>query len=614
MKGRVKIIFNPMNKIVEVEEGTILLDAVREAGIMIRSICGGEGECGTCKVILDRGRVSPVSTKEEKRLSPEEISEGYRLACQVRVLSDCEFTIPIESRVFSPKILLKMKSVIERVNPAVRKYLIAPAPQGGGKPQIRLEGYSGTAPRLSERAYEKIRRLGGREPLTATLTTTGGRPEIIDVEPGDRREASYGLAVDLGTTTVVAFLVDLNDGKVIGKMSELNNQITYGEALVSRIAYGSEPDGLKRLQEEAVRSINDLIHKLARNAGIREEEIADLTVGGNTVMNHLLAGRDPAYLAYVDGNEKVSRDPIIMKAKDIGVHANPEAYIYCLPNVSRFFGGDAVGDILASGMHKSEEISLLVDMGTNGEIIIGNNLWLISCSCASGPAFEGGGIKFGMRAMRGGIEHVKIDPETFKAEYTVIGDAPPRGICGSGIIDAAAEMFSVGLLDFTGKIVKGKTPLVREGRDGLEYVLVPAEETAIGRDIVITQRDMDYLIDSKAAVCGAIIVLMRKLKISIHDIRNVYLAGAFGAYADVKNATRFGIFPEFPNAEVKPIGNGSIAGAYAALMSVEKRREAEEIARKMFYVDLLVDPMFSEAYSESIYIPGSKEFFPNHGL
>jgi uncharacterized 2Fe-2S/4Fe-4S cluster protein (DUF4445 family) len=331
-------------------------------------------------------------------------------------------------------------------------------------------------------------------------------------------------------------------------------------------------------------------------------------------MNHLLSGIEPSYLAYVDGNEKVSRDPIIRKTKDLGIKANPEANVYCLPNVSRFLGGDAVGDILASGMYESDKLSLLVDMGTNGEIVFGNNTWFMSCSCASGPAFEGGGIRFGMRAMRGGIEHVKINPDTFEAEYTVIGGTRPRGICGSGIIDAAAEMSSVGILDFTGALVEGKTPLVKHGRDGLEYVLVPAEKTAVGRDIVITQSDMDYLMDSKAATCGAIIVLMRKLKTSIYGIKNVYLAGAFGAYADLKNAMRFGIFPEFPKAKVRPIGNGSIAGAYAALLSVEKRKRAEEIAQKMFYVDLLVDPMFSEAYSESLYIPGNKEYFPTYGF
>lgn len=219
-----------------------------------------------------------------------------------------------------------------------------------------------------------------------------------------------------------------------------------------------------------------------------------------------------------------------------------------------------------------------------------------------------------MRAMQGGIEHVKISPETFEAEYTVIGAAPPRGICGSGIIDTVAEMFAAGILDFTGKIVAGKTALVRRGRDRLEYVLVPAEKTDIGRDIVITQRDMEYLMDSKAATCGAILVLMRKLKISVNDVKKVYLAGAFGAYADLRNTTRFGIFPEFPRARVTPIGNGSIAGAYAALLSIEKRRKAEGIAEKMFYVDLLADPMFSEAYSDSLYIPGKREFFPTYGF
>lgn len=614
MKRRVRVIFNPMNKMVEVERGTVLLDAVRDAGIMIRSICGGHGECGTCKVILNKGEASYTSTKYEKWLSPQEISEGYRLACLTRVLTDSEVTIPVESRVFSPKILLNMETVVDKIDSASKKYLVElPLGQIAGRRLVRLRDYSGPNPRIGEEIYENLLLMKNEKPITATLTVTKDYPEIIYVEAGERTGANYGLAVDLGTTTVVAFLVDLADGRILGKMSELNSQITYGEALVSRIAYGSNPEGLKKLQESAVESINDLVDKLTSNLGIKKEEITDISVGGNTVMNHLLAGIEPAYLAYVDGNEKVSREPVIRKTKNIGIGIGPEAYVYCLPNVSRFLGGDAIGDVLASGMYDSADTSLLVDMGTNGEIIFGNNIWFISCSCASGPAFEGGGIRFGMRAMRGGIEHVEINPETFEAEYTVIGDTRPRGICGSGIIDAAAEMFSVRVLDFSGKIVEGKTPLVRKGRDGLEFVLVPAEKTDIGRDIVITQRDMDYLMDSKAATCGGIVVLMRKLKISVYDVRNVFLAGAFGAYADLRNATKFGILPEFPKAKVRPIGNGSIAGAYATLLSVEKRRKAEEIARKMFYVDLLVDPMFSDAYSESLYIPGNKEFFPAYG-
>ena len=615
MKDLVTIIFNPMGKVVEVERGSILLDVIREAGIMIHSICGGHGECGTCRVILNKGKVSKTSTRYRKWLSPQEISEGYHLACQIRVLSDSEFTIPIESLVFSPKILLSAEMKIEDIKPASRKYLIEPPfLRTGEQGLIRLRGYSGPYPEVDEEVYRKILSIKDKEPITATLTMANNYPEIIDVEIGDRTDSNYGLAIDLGTTTIVTLLVKLTNGKILGSISELNSQITYGEALVARIAYAKEPEGLKKLQRKAVESINDLIDRLTSNLGIKKEDITDISIGGNTVMNHLLAGLDPAYLSYVDGNEKVSRNPIIRKAKDLGINANTRAYIYCLPNVSRFLGGDAVGDVLASGIYDSNELSLLVDMGTNGEIIFGNNLWLMSASCASGPAFEGGGIKFGIRAMQGGIEHLKISPETFEAEYTVIGDTRPRGICGSGIIDAAAEMFSVGILDFTGKIVEGRTPLVRRGRDGLEYILVPTEKTAIRRDIVITQRDMDYLMDSKAATCGAIIVLMRKLKISIYEIKNLYLAGAFGAYADLKNATKFGIFPEFPNAKIHPLGNGSLAGAYTTLLSVEKRKKTKEIAEKMFYVDLLVDTMFSDAYSESLYVPGRKEFFPNYGF
>jgi len=613
VKKAFRVIFNPMNVVAEVERGMTILDAAREAGIVISSICGGRGECGTCRVILARGEVSDVSTKHQKWRSQQDRSEGYRLACLTRVLSDCEVTIPVESRVFSPKILLNMEMVVDKIEPASGKYLVElPLARTVQRGLVSLRGYRGPSPRMGEEIYGKMLQMKDQAQLTAILSLTSCHPEIIDVQAGDTTSSNYGLAIDLGTTTVVAFLVDLVKGKILGRMSELNKQITYGEALVSRISYAGNPEGLRKLQQCAGESVNNLLSKLTSSLGIGKEEVTDICVGGNTVMNHLLAGLEPSYLAYVDGNEKVSRDPIVRKAKELGIEANPEAYVYCLPNVSRFLGGDAVGDVLASGMYESDELSLLVDMGTNGEIIFGNNTWLMSCSCASGPAFEGGGVRFGMRAMRGGIEHVRIDPKTFEAEYTVIGSTRPRGICGSGTIDTAAEMFSVGILDFTGKIVEGKTVLVREGRDGLEYVLVPAEKTAVNRDIVVTQRDMDYLMDSKAATCGAIVVLMRKLKISVNDVKKVFLAGAFGAYADLKNVTKFGIFPEFPKAKIRPIGNGSIAGAYAALLSIGKRRKAEEIAKKMFYVDLLVDPMFSEAYSESLYIPGRREFFPTY--
>ncbi len=606
-----RIIFNPMDKVVEVKQGTILLDAIREAGIDIRSICGGDGECGTCKVILDKGKVANVSTKYEKWLHPEELVQGYHLACQTRILGDCEFTIPVESRISSPKILLSPEMTIDRLDTESRKYLVAlQSVRDENQPSIRLHGYSGPEPRMSEEIYGKL--LSMSKPTTATVSTIS-TPEIINVESGDRTDSNCGLALDIGTTTIVGLLVDLTSGKIMGQASGLNKQITYGETLVTRIAISRKAkNGLPKLQQAAVHTVNDIVNRLASNAKIKTAEITSISVGGNTVMNHLLAGMDVDYLWYVDANDKVPRTPIIKKAKELGLNTNPEAHVYCLPNVSRFLGGDAVGDVVASGMYDSDETSLLVDMGTNGEIILGNQDWLVSCSIASGPAFEGGGVRFGMRAMRGAIEHVEINPETFKAEYEVIGKTAPRGICGSGIIDAAAEMFAVGILDFAGKIVEGLTPLVREGKDGLEYTIVPAEETAINRDIVMTQRDLDYVMDSKGAACGGILVLMRKFKLSIYDIKNFYLAGAFGAYTDLRNATKLGIFPEFPNAKIRPIGNGSISGAYATLLSMEKQREANRIAENTLYIDLLADVSFAETYSESIYIPGPRELFPSY--
>jgi uncharacterized 2Fe-2S/4Fe-4S cluster protein (DUF4445 family) len=612
MGDRVKIIFNPMDRVIDVERGTVLLDAIREAGIRIRSICGGEGECGTCKVILNKGEVSDVSNKYEKWLSPQEINGGYRLACQARVQSDCEFTIPVESRIAHPKILISTEMSIDQFDPASEKYLVSLLPaKDYERRSIRLHGYSGPKPSVSEDIYNKL--VSVKEPATATLSMAKTPPEIISIEPSDRTRSNYGLAIDVGTTTIVALLVDLTTGKILGNASGLNRQITYGETLLTRIAFSRKAErGLKKLQQAVVQGMNDLVDRLTSSAGIKNKEITSVSMGGNTVMNHLLAGIDVDYLWYVDANDKVPRTPIIKKAKTLGLHVNPETYVYCLPNVSRFLGGDAVGDVVASGMHNSDETSLLVDMGTNGEIILGSKNWLVSCSIASGPAFEGGGVRFGMRAMHGGIEHVKIDPKTFRAEYAVIGDTIPRGICGSGIIDAAAEMFSVGILDFAGKIIKDRTPLVRRGRDGLEYIIVPAEKTAVGRDIVITQSDMDYIMDSKGAACGGILVLMRKFKLSIYDIKNFYLAGAFGAYTDLRSATKLGIFPEFPNAKIHPLGNGSVSGAYATLLSTKKRDEANAVAQNMLYIDLLADVMFAETYSESIYIPGPKELFPSY--
>ena len=607
----IRVLLNPINRELSAERGDILLDRMREEGVHIEALCGGKGFCGKCRVILERGRVEKRSTTPDKLLSHEELGQGYHLACMVRLVEDCEFTIPTESRVENPKILISGELQIPEPRPATSKHLLSPQRGAAGSllsyRRLNLLNYQGTAPRVSDNVYEAVNALKG-DAVTVTVSRTRGYPEIIGAEQGDTTDSNYGLAIDIGTTTLVAVLVDINNGKILSTSSGMNKQITYGEDLVTRVAIARTEEGLRKLQRTVVAALNDVISGLFKETGVNPEEVSDVTVGGNTVMNHLFAGLESGYLEIA--NVEVPRDPIIIKARDVGLNVNPEAYVYCVPNVSRYLGGDAVGDVIASGMHRSEDMSLMVDLGTNGEIVFGNNKWLFSCSCASGPAFEGEGVRHGMRAATGGIDHVGIDPETKKAQVSVIGDAPAKGICGSGLIDLVAETFKAGILDFSGKLV-ASAHYVRTGKWGLEYLVVPAAETSIGKDIVLTQADLDYVIDSKAAACGAITVLMKKLRIGIRDVKNIYLAGAFGTYTDMGSATRLGIFPEFPNGEFHPIGNGSLSGAYATLMSVDKRREAAEVASKMVYVDLLVDMEFIEEYSKALYLPGDKEYFPS---
>ena len=609
MTETVRVVFHPLNTVIDVPKGSSVLEAIRLAVIQFESICGGKGECGKCKVIFLKGSCTAESAESRGKLSDDEISRNYCLACRTFITGNCEFIIPVESRIEAPKILLQTRCGEDPLIPSAKKYMTVggyEAMSPSGQRSVRLGGYTGRRPRMSKQLHERLVSSDGL--LTVTISISPGYPEIIGIDEGDTTDRNFGIAIDLGTTTVVGLLVDLVTGKVHASASVLNRQITFGEELITRIAAVKDKGGKERLQKAAIDSINEVIDHMVAEIPVSASEVNDVCVAGNTVMIYLMSGRDPSALELV--NADVPRQPVVMRAQDLGLPVNPHAYVYCLPNVSRFVGGDAVGDVVISGMHRTSDLSLLVDLGTNGEVIFGNKDWLASASCASGPAFEGGGISSGIRAMRGAIEHVSIDPATARVSWTTIGSKRPKGVCGSGIIDAVAGMVRSGILDFTGKIVEGK-PGVLPGDDGPEFVLVGKEDTATGRDIVITRQDMAYLMDSKAAVLGAIGVLMKKYRISVGDVRHVYLAGAFGAYADLDNVVTFGILPRFFNAEYHPIGNGSLSGACAALLSQERRLEAESVAKKMAYIDLLVDSDFIEEYSAAIYIPGKKEYFPS---
>lgn len=608
-RTQITVLFNPMSRMVTVPSGVTILEAIREAGIQFEAICGGKGVCGKCRVIRVKGDITEDTHVCLKCLSPEERTEGYTLACLANVWSDAEFTIPVESRIDQPQILLSSIAEGGPLQPAAGSYaveVIRTGPSAVLGPSIRIPGYSGPRPAITREMMQQI--LTSSQPVSLLITHAGQTPEVIALDAGGNGSV-YGIAVDLGTTTVVAILVNLQTGDILDRASALNRQITYGEELVTRIAVGRSPDGLQSLRDAAIGSINEAISRLTADAGIRYDQIMDLCIGGNTVMCWLFAGQDPSPLDYVDA--EIDTTPMRIRAADSGLRIHPDAWIWCLPAVSRFVGGDAVGDILTAGMDLTDDLSLLIDLGTNGEIVLGNREWLVSTSCASGPAFEGAGLRSGMRAMLGAIEHVTIDPDTGKATVKVIGNVPPKGICGSGIIDAAPAMAKVGILDFSGKLVDGAPGVVDLGEEP-GYVLVPASETDTGRDILITKQDMAYLMDTKAAVCGAISVLMMKYRVTIHDIKHVYLAGAFGTFGSVEKLTEFGIIPEFPVAEFHRIGNGSLTGAYKCLLSLDARKRATLIAEKMGYIDLLVDNDFIDEYWAALRIPGKEELFPGY--
>ncbi len=592
------LVLRPSDRTVRAYPGDLLLDLVREAGLGIESVCGGAGECGKCRVI-----VSPTDAVEETGapcrhgLSAVERAQGYVLACRARLVKNAELTVPVESRIVAPKILLPALIEGGALDPAVRTYPVSidadPFAIGAS---VRLAGYRGPRPRADPGLLSRLRDAGDGCVAIVHEEENGARILRLERTPGP----FFGLAIDLGTTTVAGALVELETGRVVGIGAGLNRQITWGEELLTRCAFGRTPRGLQTLRRAAADSISLVIRSATAEAGVSADRIAEVVLAGNTVMTWIAAGRDPSPLELVDA--PIDRRFVGFDAGELGIPLRPETPVRCLPAISRFVGGDVVGDMLTAGICLSDEVSLLVDLGTNGEIVLGCAEWRACTSCASGPAFEGGGISSGMRAMAGAIERVRIDPATGVVTYDVIGGGRPRGCCGSGLIDAAYAMYRTGILDFSGRLVEGAAG-VRVGAEGLEFLLVPADESKTGRAITISEQDMTYLMDSKAAVLGAVTVLLNRYRVQLADVRHLYLAGAFGAFADLVSVYGFGILPELPNATVHAIGNGSLTGAYATLLSRARRREAALLAVSTVYIDLLVDPAFVEAYTTALLLP-----------
>ena len=606
MKGDIcTAVFMPGGKRAEFKRGVSILEAAESIDLKIESACGGQQKCGMCKVI-PTGNLSKLTQDELRLLTEEEVEQGYRLACAATIQGDVTITVPVESRMMEQRLQIEGIEQPVSLDPAVRKYIVE-------LPVATLEDIRTDKERILERIkevfgldleieYGVYKQLPGAirdGEWTVSVAVWNGK-RTLSVEPGVVRHA-YGVAVDVGTTKIAGYLLNLRNGEVIGKEAIVNPQIKYGEDVVSRISYATDADkNLERLQTSVIDAVEQIIKDTCAEAGVETRHIYEIVVVGNTVMQHLLLGVSPKY---------VGRSPYCavlgsgdFRASDIGLKAN--ANLHTIPVIGGFVGGDHVSAILATKMNESEEMSMLMDIGTNTEIAIGNKEDMISCSCASGPAFEGFYIKHGMRASSGAIEHVEINPETFEVRYRTIEGVRPRGLCGSGLIDLLAELLKTGVMDSTGKLnPEIESNRITTNNDEVEFVVAWERETGIDSDVVITQRDIRELQSAKAAMRAGAEILMLKKGIKEADIDVFYIAGAFGSYVEPANARIIGMYPDVDLERVKIVGNAAGSGAKLALISGEERAHAEEIAKKVRYIELAAEPKFTRCYMLSHYFP-----------
>jgi uncharacterized 2Fe-2S/4Fe-4S cluster protein (DUF4445 family) len=606
----VVVVFEPFGRRAEVKFGATILQAMEKEGISIRSECGGKGLCGKCKVVVNDSKVVSALTEAEiKLLSRLEIDSSYRLACQAKVLGNVIVLIPPQSRRGHRKIQVAGLEKLVELDPTVKKFYVAlPEPKLS---DIRSD-YERLLDTLSlvtnvddvEVDYEILKRLPNiiRDSGLNLTVTLWDDHRIISVEPGDTSSELFGFAVDIGTSKIVGYLVDLTTGKTLDIDSIENPQITHGEDIMTRITFATaKPENLEALQKLAVNAINKVIHETCRRTGIDPNKIYEVVIVGNTAMHHLFLAIQPKYAALSPFTPAIKRQ-INIKAKELNIDTNPCCIVTFLPIIGGFVGADAVVDVIATGIHKSEKLSLLVDMGTNTEVFVGNSEDMLSCSCASGPAFEGTHIKHGIKAVTGAIEKVRIN-QNYEVEYETIGHTKPIGLCGSAMIDIIAEMFKNGIIDHSGRFNRRvETPRLR-GNGETEFIIAWSDETATGKEIVVTQRDVREIQLAKGAIYTGCSILMRRKNIKEGDLDRVLIAGAFGSHINPQNAKIIGLIPDVPTRKIKFVGNTAIMGAKMALISKEARRDADEISKKVRYLELATDPEFKKEFLNAMLIP-----------
>lgn len=606
---KVKVVFPEWQKTIYLTSGTSLKEALERVKIQISFPCGGKGICGKCRIKL-KGKVSPLTLAEEKHLS--HLEEGWRLACQTLIEGESRVEIHPLSLISFPKILTNKISRKITINPRIKKvHLSLPHPTledqiddlSRLERSLREKGIS--APDSDLELIRKIPLFIRKADFKLTAVLSDGK--LVEVEKGDTRGNSFGVAFDIGTTSIVGILVDLDTGEEVATNAILNPQVSWGEDVITRISFiQSHPDGLKILQKKLIQAINQIIQSLIKKAKVKRDHIYEATFVGNTVMHHFLLGINPLNLAlypYVPAIQK----PVELKASHLGIRINQRGGLFIFPNVAAFVGSDAIGVILATSLftQKDRKLRLAVDIGTNGEIILAKDGRIVCASTAAGPAFEGARISQGMRAEKGAIERVGL--KKGRVQVRVIGGGRPRGICGSGLVDAVSELFKERIIDNSGRIL---FPPVKEIWDqrvirkdkSSGFLLVSEKESATRFPIILTQNDIRELQLAKGAIRAGIEILLKKLKLEEDQVDEVLLAGAFGSSIDPRSAQNIGLIPSLPKAKVRSVGNAASLGAIMALVSQESWREAEEISRKVEYIELAVFPNFQDTMAEGMRI------------
>lgn len=615
-----EVSFVPDNRKILVNYGTDLLTAASMAGIGLKSVCGGEGVCGKCAVFVRDGNV------EIEGIVPSHLSEkGMVMACRTRVRGDVVVEVPEESRLQEHKVLLdrmeKGEILAEHEPDFGERYPLEPTSRVVALEMDppSLTGNMSDLARLQTRLKKEI----GIERVLTTLRALRRLPdaaregnwnvsvalaewecvhEILDVFPGGH-PTTYGLAVDIGTTSVAVILADMHSGVTVDRAGTYNKQYRYGDDVISRIVHASDREGgLKELQDAVVDTINELIDKILGRNGIGREDVTAVSVAGNTTMTHLFLRIPPKFIRLEPYIPVASVFPVI-KAREVGLNVHPEAPVTCFPAVASYVGGDIVAGVLYADIAHSDEISLFIDIGTNGEMVLGNRDWLVSCACSAGPCFEGGGITHGMRAMPGAIQRVEIDSRTFDVRLNVIGGVPPTGICGSGLVSALASLKAAGVIDMAGNFQEVPTDRWRMTDGGAEFILAREKESGTGREITISEVDVKNLLRAKGAVYAGVRSLLNYVQLPVEAIDRIFIAGGFGNYLNVRDSIEIGLLPDVSPEKYRFIGNSSVKGSRLALLSRKALDEAERLSRMMTYLELSVGTKFMEEFVAALFLP-----------